>query len=176
MTRGHGRRSWHRCSRLHQRAILAAPRLLAGPARSGHKDYAGRAQGKWDPGNLDTEWFRGEVRKDIAGFVFPGEPLEGVSAPIGTPLPVQNPVIVPAGKWAHILLFQGNPRNDRTQVAELQRRPGRRLLPHTRPRPGHRRRLRPEDQGGRAVVQRLHLDPDGVVGPVTAAALNLKVV
>lgn len=33
----------------------------------GHKDYAGSAQGKWDPGNLDTKWFQGEIAKDMRG-------------------------------------------------------------------------------------------------------------
>ncbi|MEC4856735.1 N-acetylmuramoyl-L-alanine amidase [Mycobacteroides chelonae] len=33
----------------------------------GHKEYAGAAQGKWDPGNIDMNWFRGEVAKDIRG-------------------------------------------------------------------------------------------------------------
>ncbi|ART73559.1 N-acetylmuramoyl-L-alanine amidase [Mycobacterium dioxanotrophicus] len=33
----------------------------------GHKEYAGAAQGKWDPGNLDMPWFRGEVAKDMRG-------------------------------------------------------------------------------------------------------------
>lgn len=32
-----------------------------------HKEYAGRVQGKWDPGNLDMNWFRGEVAKAQAG-------------------------------------------------------------------------------------------------------------
>lgn len=39
----------------------------------GHKEWAGAAQGKWDPGNLDMNWFRSEIQKDIDGFVFPGE-------------------------------------------------------------------------------------------------------
>ncbi|AGT20696.1 endolysin [Mycobacterium phage Dylan] len=38
-----------------------------------HKEWAGAAQGKWDPGNLDMNWFRGEIQKDMDGFVFPGE-------------------------------------------------------------------------------------------------------
>lgn len=33
----------------------------------GHKEYAGAAQGKWDPGNLDMGWFRAEVAKDLRG-------------------------------------------------------------------------------------------------------------
>lgn len=39
----------------------------------GHKEWAGASQGKWDPGNIDMNWFRGEVQKDLDGFVFPGE-------------------------------------------------------------------------------------------------------
>jgi hypothetical protein len=33
----------------------------------GHKEWAGTSQGKWDPGNLDMSWFRGEVAKDMRG-------------------------------------------------------------------------------------------------------------
>ena len=37
-------------------------RLGYGPDRViAHKEYAGRSQGKWDPGNLDMNWFRSEV-------------------------------------------------------------------------------------------------------------------
>ncbi|CQA09568.1 Uncharacterised protein [Mycobacteroides abscessus] len=34
---------------------------------------AGVRQYKWDPGNLDMNWFRGEIQKDIDGYLFPGE-------------------------------------------------------------------------------------------------------
>lgn len=41
----------------------------------GHKEYAGAAQGKWDPGNIDMPWFRGEVAKDMRGeFDKPAQP------------------------------------------------------------------------------------------------------
>ena len=41
----------------------------------GHKDYAGAAQGKWDPGNMDMSWFRGEVAKAMRGeFAKPQQP------------------------------------------------------------------------------------------------------
>ena len=33
----------------------------------GHKEYAGKAQGKWDPGSLDCSWFRNEVAKAQRG-------------------------------------------------------------------------------------------------------------
>lgn len=32
-----------------------------------HKEWAGKSQGKWDPGNLDMNWFRGEVAKAQRG-------------------------------------------------------------------------------------------------------------
>jgi len=32
-----------------------------------HKEYAGARQGKWDPGNLDMNWFRSEVAKAQRG-------------------------------------------------------------------------------------------------------------
>lgn len=33
----------------------------------GHKEWAGRSQGKWDPGHLDMNWFRSEVGKAQRG-------------------------------------------------------------------------------------------------------------
>lgn len=50
-----------------------------------HKEWAGAAQGKWDPGNLDMNWFRGEIQKDIDGFVFPGEQASPQPGPILPP-------------------------------------------------------------------------------------------
>lgn len=41
----------------------------------GHKEWAGRAQGKWDPGNLDMGWFRGEVAKAQRGEFTPTQPV-----------------------------------------------------------------------------------------------------
>lgn len=49
---------------------------------------AGWRQGKWDPGNLDMDWFRGEIQKDIDGFEFPGE------HPEVTPPAEPKPVVV----------------------------------------------------------------------------------
>ncbi|MDV7194593.1 N-acetylmuramoyl-L-alanine amidase [Mycolicibacterium fortuitum] len=53
----------------------------------GHKEYAGASQGKWDPGNIDMGWFRGEVQKDLDGFVFPGEhpPVDPAPGPVVPP-------------------------------------------------------------------------------------------
>lgn len=42
----------------------------------GHKDYAGAAQGKWDPGNLDTRWFQGEVDKAMRGEFSTATPVQ----------------------------------------------------------------------------------------------------
>lgn len=141
-----------------------------------HKDYAGRAQGKWDRGNMDSGWFRGEVRKDMDGFVFPGE-KPGAPLPFGTPLPVINPVIAPAGAWADVLLFRGNPHQSEAQVAELQRRLAS-AYSQT-----HGRGLSVDGDFGPATEAAVRsfqaasrLDPDGVVGPMTAAALNLRLV
>lgn len=40
----------------------------------GHKEWATKQPNvKWDPGNMDMGWFRGEVQKDLDGFQFPGE-------------------------------------------------------------------------------------------------------
>jgi|GEM_PF-2554270 len=55
-----------------------------------HKEWAqfgpaGFRQGKTDPWNLDMDWFRAEIQKDIDGFVFPGE-----HPPIDTPPPVKR--------------------------------------------------------------------------------------
>ena len=36
-----------------------------------HKEWAGRSQGKWDPGNLDMNWFRREVAKSQQGHFRP---------------------------------------------------------------------------------------------------------
>lgn len=40
----------------------------------GHKEWAGRRQGKWDPGHLDMNWFRGEVAKAMRGQFKPQPP------------------------------------------------------------------------------------------------------
>ncbi|OBJ92685.1 N-acetylmuramoyl-L-alanine amidase [Mycolicibacterium conceptionense] len=49
------------CAALALKLELPATRVI------GHKEYAGAAQGKWDPGNIDMPWFRGEVAKDMRG-------------------------------------------------------------------------------------------------------------
>lgn len=47
-------------------------KLGVGSARAiGHKEYAPNR--KIDPANMDMNWFRGEVQKDLDGVIFPGE-------------------------------------------------------------------------------------------------------
>lgn len=52
----------------------------------GHKEYAKPQGRKVDPGNMDMNWFRGEVQKDLDGFVFPGEATTTVP-PVPDPVP-----------------------------------------------------------------------------------------
>lgn len=56
------------CAALTKRLGWDASRVI------GHKEYAGAAQGKWDPGNLDMGWFRGEVAKAMRGEFDPKVP------------------------------------------------------------------------------------------------------
>jgi hypothetical protein len=56
------------CAALVKKLELPATRVI------GHKEYAGAAQGKWDPGNIDMSWFRGEVAKDMRGEFDKGQP------------------------------------------------------------------------------------------------------
>lgn len=53
----------------------------------GHKEWAGAAQGKWDPGNLDMGWFRSEVAKDMRGEFDP--------KPTVPPTPQPGPILPP---------------------------------------------------------------------------------
>jgi hypothetical protein len=70
----------------------------------GHKEYAGAAQGKWDPGNIDMNWIRGEVDKDTRG-AFDGQPPVVVAPPV----PVDPPILAPPA----------NPRTDRVLLEEI---------------------------------------------------------
>lgn len=49
------------CAALANKMGIPATRVI------GHKEWAGASQGKWDPGNMDMAWFRGEVAKDMRG-------------------------------------------------------------------------------------------------------------
>ena len=62
-------------------AALATKLGVAADHVIGHKDYAGAAQGKWDPGNLDTRWFQGEVDKAMRGVFAPAPVQPGPILP-----------------------------------------------------------------------------------------------
>ena len=65
-----GREPWPDAQIIAMRDTVAAilSKLGVGSDRViGHKEWAGRVQGKWDPGNLDMNWFRGEVAKALRG-------------------------------------------------------------------------------------------------------------
>ncbi|MFV8232316.1 N-acetylmuramoyl-L-alanine amidase [Mycolicibacterium fortuitum] len=63
------------CAALASKLGVPATRVI------GHKEYAGAAQGKWDPGNLDMPWFRGEVAKDMRGEFEPKPEQPGPTLP-----------------------------------------------------------------------------------------------
>lgn len=147
------------CAALLLRLGLGADRLI------GHKDYAGRAQGKWDPWNMDvTGWLAGEVDKDMRGFVFPGE-TGPRPVPVITPAPVPAPA-PPIDAYAGVLIHRGMRGPDVVALqARLKRNYSRLVIDgvygtHT------------EDcvRDYQAVNG---LAADGVVGPATAAKLKL---
>jgi peptidoglycan hydrolase-like protein with peptidoglycan-binding domain len=125
----------------------------------GHKEYAGRAQGKWDPGAIDMDILR-----------------EDIQARIGTipnPAPTPRPP-VPIGQYADILLFPGSVG---PQVAELQRRLKQAYAQYA----GNLvidGEFGPETEAAVKEFQRRtgELKVDGIVGPATAAAMKLRLV
>lgn len=141
------------CAAINRRLGQNAARTI------GHKEYAGRAQGKWDPGGIDMDL----LRRDIA---------EQRSADIGA-VPTPRPP-VPVGEYADILLYRGSRGS---QVAELQRRLKAAYAAYAGD-------LVVDGVFGveteRAVreFQRRYggLKVDGIVGPATAAAMRLKLV
>ena len=78
-----GRERWPDAEIIAMRDSVAA--ILAQLGRGadrviGHKEWAGRVQGKWDPGNLSMNWFRGEVAKSMRGaFDQPTPPAQTVA-------------------------------------------------------------------------------------------------
>lgn len=148
------------CAALLQWLRFGVDRLI------GHKDYAGRAQGKWDPGNMSIPWLRGEVEKDMNGFVFPGEdgprPIIVDSGLPPVPLPPAPPAAV-----AGVLLHRGMNGPAVRRLQEVLRRWYSKLAvdgdfgPATEAAVRDFQRLRPP------------LAADGVVGPATAQRLGL---
>lgn len=138
------------CAAINRRLAQTSARTI------GHKEYAGRAQGKWDPGAIDMDIARRDIQERIGS----------VPNPAPTPRPP-----VPVGEYADVLLFRGDTG---PQVAELQHRLNEEegvdlevdgiFGPRT-------------EAAVRAFQRRAGgLKIDGIVGPATAAALRLKVV
>jgi len=139
------------CAAINRRLAQNASRTI------GHKEYAGRAQGKWDPGAIDMDILRIDIQARIGV----------IGDPASTPRPP-----VPVGQYADVLLFRGSEGPD---VAQLQRQ---------------------LKNGDNAYAADLVIDGifgsqteaavrefqrrsqsvkvDGIVGPATAAALNLR--
>lgn len=135
------------CAAINRRLAQTSARTI------GHKEYAGRAQGKWDPGAIDMDILRRDIQAQI------GE--------IPRPAPTHRPP-VPVGAYAHILLFRGS---EGPPVAELQRRlneTGANLIVDGI--------FGPLTEAAVKAFQRRTpgLRVDGIVGPATAAALELK--
>ncbi len=131
------------CAAINRRLSQTSARTI------GHKEYAGRAQGKWDPGAIDMDILRADIQARIGAG--PG------AAP--TPRPP-----VPVGLYADVLLYRGS---QGPQVAQLQRQLGVTVDGDFGPQ---------TEVAVRAFQRRTPgLKVDGIVGPATAAALRLDV-
>jgi N-acetyl-anhydromuramyl-L-alanine amidase AmpD len=139
------------CAAIGRRLGLGANRTI------GHKEYAGRIQGKWDPGAIDMDVLRADIRIRIGA----------VKDPAPTPRPP-----VPVGEYADVLMYRGSTG---CHVAQLQLR-----LKHAyRAYAGHLAvdgSFGPETEAAVRAFQRRTpgLQVDGIVGPATAAALRLN--
>ena len=69
----------------------------------GHKEWAGSAQGKWDPGNIDMDWFRGEIAKAMRNEFATKLHVVLPPTPVGVPELAPPP----------------NPRTDRVLLEEV---------------------------------------------------------
>ncbi len=141
------------CAAINRRLEQTSARTI------GHKEYAGRAQGKWDPGAIDMD----NLRRDVA---------ERMAADFAAGRAPRPPV--PVGEYTEILLHQGSAG---PQVAELQRRlkaayaayAGDLVIDGV---------FGVETERAVREFQRRFggLKVDGIVGPATAAALRLRIV
>ena len=138
------------CAAISRRLGLPAARTI------GHKEYAGRAQGKWDPGAIDMDRLRLDVARQI------GAPARATS-----PRPA-----VPVGRYVDVLLYRGTRGR---QVAELQRRLKFAYASYA----GGLEISGEFDVATEEAVREFQrrtpgLHVDGIVGPATAAALELR--
>lgn len=148
-------------------AAAVLKRLVFGSDRATtHKEYAGQAQGKWDPGHFDPTWFRGEVAKDLAGVVFPGEgSADHTPAPVPAPTP-------PVNQYAHILLYRGMTGLPVVKLQTALKRYLSKLVVDGVYGPAT------EDAVRWYQAQKYRkpaLEVDGIVGPATAAQLGLVI-
>lgn len=134
----------------------------------GHKDYAGRAQGKWDPGNWDTKQFQWWTRERIDIISGRGLPAPAPVVEVPTSPPANPPLPAP-DNTAHVLIHLGMSGLLVTKLqTRLQRNYSRLVVDGV---------FGPATEAAVRDYQRLHppLDPDGVVGPQTAAQLGLVI-
>jgi N-acetyl-anhydromuramyl-L-alanine amidase AmpD len=125
----------------------------------GHKEYAGRAQGKWDPGAIDMDLLRGDISGQIA-------------ADFAAARPPRPPV--PVGEYTDILLHRGSTG---PQVAELQRRLRTAYAAYAGDLVIDGVFGVETERAVREFQRRVGgLKADGIVGPATAAALRLRIV
>jgi hypothetical protein len=139
------------CAAINRRLAQTSARTI------GHKEYAGRSQGKWDPGAIDMDILRRDIQDRIGT----------ISNPAPTPRPP-----VPVGEYADILLFRGS---EGPEVAQLQRRLNEEEFIADLVVDGI---FGPRTEAAVKSFQRSAggLKVDGIVGPATAAALRLKII
>lgn len=121
----------------------------------GHKDWAGAAQGKWDPGGIDMNLFRSDIRSLMGGVPLP--PAVPVPQPAGVPVEYANFGVLRRGMTG-------------IRVVSLQTR-----LKRNYSRITIDGDFGPDTEAKIRDYQRLHppLVVDGQVGPATAATLKL---
>lgn len=122
----------------------------------GHKDWAGPAQGKWDPGGIDMGIFRADVRGRMGGAALPPAPAPAPQ-PAGVPVEYANFGVLRRGMTGiRIVSLQ----------TRLKRNYSRLVVDGD---------FGPDTEYKVRDYQRLHppLVVDGQVGPATAAMLKL---
>lgn len=139
--------------------VGAIQKQLGQPASHvlGHKDWAGPAQGKWDPGGINMDIFRADVNGILTGVVAPPPPPVVPAQPVGVPVEYAN--------------FGVIRRGDRgIRVVSLQTR-----LKRNYSRITIDGDFGPDTEAKVRDYQLLHppLEVDGQVGPATAAMMKL---